>query len=330
MTISVVLCTHNGARFIEEQLSSILAQERLPSEIVISDDASSDGTLDVVETFLAGARVAHPEIRFHVVKNLAPLGVVRNFEAALRLATGSFIALCDQDDVWLPSKLRVLAARLENDPSLALLHSDARLVGEHGDPLGLSLFDALRISRSILRQERKSGGFPQLMKRNIVTGATVLFRRSLLDVAGDFPRSWVHDEWLAAVGAATTAIDYEAAELIDYRQHSQNQIGAQQLNFSARFERLRAGRTVRNERLLSRAAALVAHLDVIRDRVHPSALILAGDKLSHEQVRSSLPVNRFLRTGPVVRELLSGRYFSCGLGLQDVIRDVLQPGEAST
>jgi glycosyltransferase involved in cell wall biosynthesis len=324
--ISVVLCTYNGAAFIEEQLESILNQEVLPVEVVISDDASTDETVTVVEGFLTTARLTHPEIRFDVVRNESALGVVGNFESALSRATGDLVALSDQDDRWRPSKLKILRDHFYENPQLMLVHSDALLVDESGTSMGRTLFSALRISGAMLARERRSGGFAELMKRNIVTGATVMFRRTLLRSAGTFPRSWVHDEWLAVVAAAVGKIDYESAQLIDYRQHSTNQIGAQELSWRARFERLSAHRRKRNARLLARANDLVLWLSSMKSAVPETTIALAQEKLRHENVRSNLSTNRFLRVIPVFRELFSGRYFSCGLGLQDVLRDVVQPG----
>ena len=100
-TVSVVMATYNGAAFIDEQLRSLAAQTVLPSELVVSDDGSTDGTLVHVERF---AEVAPFPVL--VLRNTEPLGYGENFLRAARLATGDCIALCDQDDVWLPTSGR--------------------------------------------------------------------------------------------------------------------------------------------------------------------------------------------------------------------------------
>jgi glycosyltransferase involved in cell wall biosynthesis len=327
--ISVVLCTHNGATFVEEQLASIVDQELMPWQIIISDDASTDGTADIIRAFLTELSVTHPEITQHFIRNVTPLGVVGNFEAALQWASGDLVALSDQDDIWRPSKLRVLSQHFAEKPNLMLVHSNALLVDDSGESLGRTLFSALRISGDVLARERASGGFGELMKRNIVTGATVVFRTRLLDVAGSFPRSWVHDEWLAVIAAAVGGIDYDDNELIKYRQHAANQIGAKVLNLRARLAKLGAHRLERNARLLARTQDLVSHLIGLGSVVPPELLARAEQKLRHEEIRSSLKTNRLGRIGPVTRELFSGRYFSSGLGIQDVLRDVVQPGRES-
>src|SRR5437588_7313199 len=98
--ISIAMCTYNGARFLREQLDSFAAQSRLPDEVVICDDGSTDGTADIVRTFASGAPFP---VHFHV--NEPRLGITRNFERAAGLCTGSIIFFSDQDDVWLPDKL---------------------------------------------------------------------------------------------------------------------------------------------------------------------------------------------------------------------------------
>jgi glycosyltransferase involved in cell wall biosynthesis len=324
--ISVVLCSHNGVDFIDEQLRSILNQEESPVEVIISDDASSDGTQDVIEAFIAEARETHPVIEFRFVRNVAPLGVVGNFEAALRLARGELIVLSDQDDVWRPAKLRILSGHFVDNPDLMLVHSDALLVDDSGRSLGKSLFGALRISRATLQREHQGAGFAELMKRNIVTGATVMLRSPLLERVGEFPRSWVHDEWLAVVAAVVGIIDCDERQLIHYRQHSRNQIGAQQLNLRVRVAKLGTHRLERNARLLVRARDLVSYLTEMQGSIQPGILAHAEKKLRHEVVRSGLPEKRHSRIVPVFIEMFTGRYFSCGLGLQDVLRDIVQPG----
>ncbi len=110
--ISVAICTYNGEKYLSEQLASIAAQTRLPDEMVVCDDCSSDATPDLVEEF---ARSAPFPVRFF--RNPINLRSTKNFEHAIALCDGDFIALCDQDDIWLPEKLARQLAILESDPS---------------------------------------------------------------------------------------------------------------------------------------------------------------------------------------------------------------------
>src|ERR671927_271278 len=106
---SVAMCTYNGARFVREQLASIAAQTRPPDELVVCDDCSTDATLECIREF---ARTAPFPVR--VVENEKNAGSTKNFERAVELCEGDFIALADQDDVWLPEKLQRLEEVLAN------------------------------------------------------------------------------------------------------------------------------------------------------------------------------------------------------------------------
>lgn len=119
-TVSVVMCTYNGARFLREQMDSILAQDYPLHEIIVQDDGSTDDTLDILNTY---AR-QHPQI--HVYRNEERLGFNRNFHTAMLRATGDFIAPADQDDIWFPQKTRRLVEEIgEADVCLGEYFTDA-------------------------------------------------------------------------------------------------------------------------------------------------------------------------------------------------------------
>ncbi len=319
---SVALCTHNGSAFIAEQLRSIVEQTVPPGEIVISDDASGDGTAQLVREFAA---TADPAIRFVVVENAEPLGVARDFEQAIRTTTGDFIALSDQDDVWHPGRLEAVLERFAEGPELLLVSGDARLVDAGGAPLGLTLFAALEIRESDIASINSGHALDELFRRNLVTGATTVIRRRLFDLAAPFPAPWVHDEWLAMIAAATGEIGVLAQQLTDYRQHGSNQIGAEKLGLRAKFGRLREPRLGRNEYLLDRASVLLDRLEDLGDAVDPRVVIRTREKVAHQQVRADLPTSYVGRIRPVLREAARGRYALYSRGWLDVARDLLQP-----
>src|SRR6185437_2104465 len=150
LSTSVVLCTCNGSRFLAAQWDSLLAQERLPDEIVVRDDASSDGTWTLLGKLSARAKSRGVQVR--LIRNERNLGYVANFEAALKDTSGDVVFLCDQDDIWHPGKLAALTEAFERRPGLLLLCTDARRVDEAGASLRRSLFDVLKISRVELRR----------------------------------------------------------------------------------------------------------------------------------------------------------------------------------
>lgn len=324
--VSVALCTHNGARFVAEQVSSILEQSIPPREIVLSDDASTDGTVDLVRStvdrFLSGNPQA--DVDLVVLKNAVPLGVTANFEQAIAACGSELIALCDQDDVWRPDRLARAVTHFQERPALLLLHGDARLIDDGGSELRGSLFDALEITHGIRAAIHAGGGFDVLMRRNVVTGATVLMRRGLAERARPFPDSWVHDEWLAIVAAATGELDVTTDSLIEYRQHGSNQIGVRALSLAGKFRRMVEPGFERNRRLLERARSLAERFEDL-EGVIPARREAARQNLEHEIVRSSLKPGRPSRIGTVLRELGTGRYRRFGRGVADAVRDLLQP-----
>lgn len=118
--ISVAMATYNGARFIAQQLASLSAQEVLPFELVVCDDGSSDGTPEMVEKFASTAPFS-----VRVYRNERNLGFAENFLKAARLCEGDWVAFCDQDDVWLPSKIGRAAEAIQTDPGLTLILQNA-------------------------------------------------------------------------------------------------------------------------------------------------------------------------------------------------------------
>ena len=177
--ISVVLCTYNGEKFLEEQLQSILNQSILPREIVVSDDGSSDHTMDIVHRVSAAS---DPSIRWTIVQRQEPLGPAANFAAALTQANYDLIALSDQDDVWESSKLEILVAALETNADASLVFSDATIISDTGGASG-SLMNTLRLTSGESRAISSGAALDALMRRNLVTGATLMLRKSLLDSA---------------------------------------------------------------------------------------------------------------------------------------------------
>lgn len=321
LAVSVALCTYNGAAYVGEQLRSILSQDRPPAEVVVSDDGSTDGTPALVEAVWASLDSATAP-RLVLLRNEQALGVSANFEQATAACTSPLIALSDQDDVWEPGRLAVMAGEFDARPGLTLLFTDATLIDSAGATLGASLFDALEVGPALLGAVRDGRAFDSLLRRNIVTGATVVFRRELLRVAAPFDRSWVHDEWLAILAAATGTIDWLPQRLIGYRQHGANQIGVAVPSLRYKIGRVFESRGDRYTNLVERATALAARLEEIG--AAPDLLAAVGQKLEHQRRRAALPRFRPARIAGVLREARTGRYtaFSSQGGL-DIVRDLL-------
>jgi glycosyltransferase involved in cell wall biosynthesis len=324
LSTSVVLCTYNGARFLEAQWNSLLAQTRLPDEIVARDDVSTDATASMLDEL---ARAAEDRgIRVRLTRNPHNLGYVANFESALADASGDVLLLCDQDDAWHADKLAVLVAGFERRPELLLLCSDALRVDEAGVDLHRSLFEVLAVSRSERQRIHAGRGFEVLLRRSLATGATMALRRPLLADALPFPKGWVHDEWLAIVAAARGGFDCVEQPLIDYRQHAGNQIGMPERGLAAKWRDLRRPRAAMIEDLIGRDERLCRRLRASGDAVPAAYCRQAADKLDHLRVRATMRGAPWSRARRVAREAFNGRYKRYGTGWRSALRDLLRRG----
>ncbi len=202
--ISVCLASYNGSQYIEQQIQSILNQLNSNDELIISDDSSTDETVNLTKSF------GDPRIKIH--ENNKFRNPVQNFENALKISKGEIIFLCDQDDVWLPNKVAVLKSHLElND----FVSSDCKIVDQR-----LNI-----ISESYLKNvDGKTGLIRNLFLRTSpYIGCCMAFNRKVLEKSLPFPkRIKNHDYWIAMVSEAyfRTKIVYDP--LVLYRRHHQN------------------------------------------------------------------------------------------------------------
>ncbi|HEV7742775.1 MAG TPA: glycosyltransferase family 2 protein [Pseudolysinimonas sp.] len=318
---SVALATFNGARYLREQVLSILGQTVTVDELIVSDDGSRDGSVRIVRDAVDEHGPGAPRL---VVLDDAPAGgVTANFERAIAATTGDVVLLSDQDDRWHPDRVAASLAAFASRADLLLVHADAVLVDESGrTPLG-GLLDALEVGPEVRERIHDGDAFDVLMQRNVATGATIAFRRPLFELARPFPASWLHDEWLAIVAASANRMDLIDRPVIDYRQHAGNVVGAHRLGLAQKADRLREPRAERNARLLARAEALSER--ITGWDTDPVRIEAARAKLAHERARSGLPATRVLRLGPALGEWSTGRYRRFGRGAADLVRDLVQP-----
>lgn len=319
-SVSVAMATYNGGRFVAEQLRSILDQGLPPLEVVVSDDGSTDDTLEVIRRVAAEHPAAIP-VR---VIDGPRLGVSGNFARAVEATTGDLIALSDQDDVWHPDRLARAVAAFEGDDSLLLRHGDARLVDAGGAPVGGTLFEFLPVTAAERAEIGAGRAFDAYLRRNLATGATVVFRRSLLERALPFPAEWVHDEWLAILAAATGGVSVETEPLIDYRQHGANEIGVRRPTLRYKLGRMLEPRGTRYADFAVRWRLLVERLESVG--APAEKLAAARERAEFERVRAGYPAARLRRIRPVLREWRRGSYARySSQGNLDVVRDLLQP-----
>lgn len=203
--ISVCIATYNGEKYIREQIASILPQLSAGDEVIVSDDASTDTTVQILESF--------NDKRIKILRH-EPLATAKypfaritgNFHNALLHASGDVIFLCDQDDVWHPGKVKTVLHEI-GDASL-IVHN-CRLV-DNGRVLASSYFDHIKLSEGIL---------DNLIHCSFL-GCCMTVRKELLEKLLPFPTMQVpHDMWLGVLAGRYGRVRFIRDVLLDYRRH---------------------------------------------------------------------------------------------------------------
>lgn len=199
--ISVCMATYNGKKYVAEQIQSILLQLGGEDEIVISDDSSYDNTVEIIQQF--------KDDRIKLFHNRGN-SLIHNFENALNHASGDFIFLCDQDDVWLPNKIAEMFEVLQ---TYDLVVSDCMVVDKN-----LNV-----IFKSFFQQEASCKGFFKNLYRNSYLGCCVAFRKSVLEYVLPFPKHIaMHDIWIGLSVELHGTSFFLDKPLMLYRRHGDN------------------------------------------------------------------------------------------------------------
>ncbi len=205
MKVSIAMATYNGGKYLREQLDSFLAQTRLPDELVITDDCSTDDTLAIIETFAATAPF---EVRWE--RNEENLGYTGNFNKALMKAAGDLVFLSDQDDVWFPEKLERMERYALEDPEALVVMNDAALTDGDLNDTGLTK----------LGQIASAG----MRDSSFVMGCCAAVRRELLDLCLPIPAGYKgHDGWIVKMAEGVGRKCVFADVLQWYRRHDENE-----------------------------------------------------------------------------------------------------------
>lgn len=200
--ISVCIPTYNGASFLKEQLDSILCQLTADDEVIISDDSSTDDTIKIVEYY--------NDSRIKLLKNNSFHSPIYNLENALRHSKGDFIFLSDQDDVWLPEKVKIMLEHLQKYDCVV---SDAKVVDAECNIIHESFFELNHSGPGLLRNLVKNG----------FLGCCMAFTRTILEKALPFPNPIpMHDTWIGITAEKYGKTLFLKEPLIYYRRHGKN------------------------------------------------------------------------------------------------------------
>ena len=305
-SISVIIPTHNGEKFILETLSSILEQSWPPNEIIVSDDGSSDSTVALVESL--------EDQTSGVVRLVTTCtdGISNNYLNALKNTSCDLIIVGDHDDVWQPDKIQIIANEFTKDSALAILSSDSKVVDENLNPLGTTLRGGVAVSKK-LSTLCLENDFQQFLKGLRLDAHTLAFRASLKQLVFSEPFSSIDQFWfenkIAIAGMATGKLIYLADELTLYRQHATQHIGA-----TSRENNRNEDKTEQ-----SRGANLKLLLSLLKDKHLPNRLLSAEetarraemleDYLAFVRARDSTTKN-FSQLSLLLNNFVHGRYRS--------------------
>jgi len=317
LSLSIALTTYNGELYIREQLDSLARQTRQPDELVISDDASVDSTIDIIKDF---ERSAPFPVKLQI--NQKCLGSTRNFESAICACNGDIIFLCDQDDIWYLDKIARIEECFMNNPEAGAVFTNADIVNRNLQSYGPKLWKKNRFSSREQKMVNEGNAFTVLLKHSVVTGATMAFRSGYRDILIPIPDIWVHDAWIAFLISATSNLIAIPTPLIAYRQHSSNQIGVagggKNLNKTcAEYH----GHRIHCYELMR--ARMIKFIDRFPDVMYK--IYCLDRKLNFLRARTALPDTRLHRVPGALRELATlnyYRYTKAGIGsfFNDLLR----------
>lgn len=203
MKVSVCMATRNGEKYISTQLGSILRQLLPDDEVIISDDSSTDGTVEILSAF------SDPRIK--LFKDNTFYNPRSNFENALRHSSGDILILSDQDDIWLDNKVAVVRELFQRSGSpVHLVVLDAHLIDASGAVVEESIFRKINAGKGVLKN----------IYDNTYLGCCMAFSRPLLEIALPFPqRIPMHDMWLGILAELFGTVEFVEVKTMHYRRH---------------------------------------------------------------------------------------------------------------
>ena len=290
-SIDILLATYNGEKYLDQQIISILEQQYSNWRLIIRDDGSSDSTLQILSKYLQ----TYPEKIQLLDDSFDRLGPSASFDKLLHYSTASYVAFCDQDDIWLPNKLLLLKQRMSQIEGIhghevpVLVHSDLEVVDDSINKLSDSFWSYQKINPSKMQSLEK------LLVQNCVTGCAAMANRSLVNSALPIPHSAImHDWWFALLAVSLGKIESVDMATVKYRQHAGNDTGAKKWGLGFILTSMLRRRKLYRESLLEtreQAIALIesGRLDAKQNEIVSSYIdLFARNWLNRRRIITSM------------------------------------------
>jgi hypothetical protein len=278
----VLLSTHNGERFLREQVESVLGQRDVRVQLFVRDDGSTDETVSLLRHLAAKeSRLSYREGE--------SLGPAQSYLTLLSETSDDvdYVALCDQDDVWIDGKLATAAEWLSHVQGPAMYCSAVEVVDESLRPLGVH------------RTSRRGPALENALVQNIATGCTIVVNRFALRLFRKVPlRPVMHDSWIYAAIAATGTVRYDPTTWVLYRQHEANTIGLAASQVEQWVRRLRQHTATGKARVHTQQAREL--LELLGPEIAPAALSTLTEFVQAQE--SVVGRVRYALTGPAFRQ----------------------------
>lgn len=220
MKISIAMATYNGAKYLKDQLDSVLNQTFSDWELIIGDDCSTDHTMEILTEY------SQKDSRISIFQNDSNLGFKKNFEKIFCHCSGDYIACCDQDDVWTKDHLEVLLNNIGDNDCIG---ANAAICNNRLSSMCETTLDSVHIRPEIFDSNKL---FTHECYYNLIQGTACLFKRSLLSKISPIPDTVVHhDHWIALNASISDGCAYIPNVVLQYRTHEKNAVGIATFSF---------------------------------------------------------------------------------------------------
>ena len=326
MKISVIIPVYKGEKFIAEQLASLAAQTLPPDEVLIGDDSGTDdATLQAIEKFCSTSKLP---FELHYSRNPQPLGINKNFKHLSEKVSGDLCFFCDQDDVWLPDKIKVMAEAFENSPHAGAVCCFSTITDESLVPWPVQPVVSESVLSAILQSPEKIfRAF--LAERITAAGHNIALSRKMLALIPDWQEYALYDYWLLQCCALAEKLILIPRKMTLHRVHSANATISEKNNVKspllARVFSIvtNTDRQKEFEDLLRKTKSLLEHVEDsrLKEEVPVQNLHLLRKTVSFLQLRIKQRKKNIVCRLFLSPFLLKG-YFSYANGWRSFLRDL--------